>query len=139
MCIRDSTKQFDAVSNKLQVFSLWENQMRSIDVSQLRDTVDCPTCKQQNFVWLSGERGSQTSVLCGRNSVQLSFGQRKNIDLDELANRLKGMGQVKKNQFMLRFFADDISITVFSDSRAIVSGTDDPAVARKIYTQYLGG
>ena len=137
--IKILTKQFNSVSNKLQVFSLWENQMRSIDVSQLKDTVDCPTCKQQNFVWLSGERGSQTSVLCGRNSVQLSFGHRKKIDLNELANRLKGLGQVKQNQFMLRFFADDISITVFSDSRAIISGTDDPAVARKIYTQYLGG
>ena len=137
--IKILTKQFDAVSEKLQVFSLWENQMRSIDVSQLRETVDCPTCKQQNFVWLSGERGSQTSVLCGRNSVQLSFGQRKKINLNVLANRLKEQGQVKQNQFMLRFFADDIAITVFSDSRAIVSGTDDPAVARKIYTQYLGG
>jgi len=113
--------------------------MRSIDVSQLRDTVDCPTCKQQNFVWLSGERGNQTSVLCGRNSVQLSSSQRKKIDLVELAHRLEGLGQVKQNQFMLRFFADDITITVFSDARAIISGTDNPAVARKIYTQYLGG
>ena len=137
--IKILTKQFDSVSNKLQVFSLWENQMRSIDVSRLRDTVDCPTCKQHNFVWLAGERGSHASVLCGRNSVQLSFGQRKKIDLNELANRLNGLGQVKQNQFMLRFFADDITITVFSDSRAIVSGTDDPVLARKIYTQYLGG
>ena len=71
--------------------------------------------------------------------MQLSFGQRKKIDLNELANRLNGLGQVKQNQFMLRFFADDITITVFSDSRAIVSGTDDPVLARKIYTQYLGG
>ena len=137
--IKILTKQFDAVSNKLQVFSLWENQMRSIDVSQLRDTVDCPTCKQQNFVWLSGQRGSQTSVLCGRNSVQLNFDDGKELDLDELATRLKELGKVKRNEFMLRFIIDDITMTVFTDSRAIVSGTDDPAVARKIYTQYLGG
>ena len=42
--IKILTKQYDAVSKKLQVFSLWDNQMRSIDLSQLRDTVDCPTC-----------------------------------------------------------------------------------------------
>ena len=137
--IKILTKQFDAVSKNLQVFSLWENQMRSIDVSQLRNNVDCPTCKQQQFVWLSGQRGNQTSVLCGRNSVQLSFGEDKELDLDELATRLKKLGQVKQNQFMLRFIIDDITMTVFTDSRAIVSGTDDPAVARKIYTQYLGG
>ena len=137
--IKILTKQLDAVSKKLQVFSLWENQMRSIDVSQLRDKVDCPTCKQHTFAWLSGEQGSQTAVLCGRNSVQLSFGDRKEIDLNELAGRLEELGDVKLNQFMLRFFAGDITITVFKDSRAIISGTDDPAVARKIYTQYLGG
>ena len=137
--IKILTQQFDAVSKKLQVFSLWENQMRSIDVSQLRDNVDCPTCKQQNFAWLSGEQGSQTAVLCGRNSVQLSFGDKRQIDLNELAGRLEKLGEVKLNQFMLRFTADDITITVFKDSRAIISGTDDPAVARKIHTQYLGG
>lgn len=137
--IKILTQQFDAVSQKLQVFSLWENQMRSIDMSQLRDKVDCPTCKQHTFAWLAGERGSQTAVLCGRNSVQLSFGEREEMDLNELAGRLEKLGQVKLNQFMLRFVADDITITVFKDSRAIISGTDDPAVARKIYTQYLGG
>ena len=137
--IKILTKQFDSVSRKLQVFSLWDNQMRSIDVSQLRDKVDCPTCKLQTFAWLSGEQGSQTAVLCGRNSVQLSFGDRKETDLDELASRLEKLGEVKLNKFMLRFVADDITITVFRDSRAIVSGTDDPAIARKIYTQFLGG
>ena len=137
--IKILTKQFEAVSRKLQVFSLWDNQMRSIDLSQLRDKVDCPTCKQRNFSWLSGKQGSQTAVLCGRNSVQLSFGDRKEIDLAELGSRLEKLGEVKLNQFMLRFHADDVTITVFKDSRAIISGTDDPAVARKIYTQYLGG
>ena len=137
--IKILTKQFDAVSQKLQVFSLWENQMRAIDVSQLRENVDCPTCKQETFAWLSGEQGSQTAVLCGRNSVQLSFGERKEMDLNELASRLEKVGEVKLNQFMLRFSLEEITITVFKDSRAIISGTDDPAIARKIYTQYLGG
>ena len=137
--IKILTQQLDAVSRKLQVFSLWDNQMRSIDLSQLRNKVDCPTCKQQSFAWLSGKQGSQTAVLCGRNSVQLSFRDRKQIDLDELASRLKKLGEVKLNQFMLRFSAQEITITVFKDSRAIISGTNDPAVARKIYTQYLGG
>ena len=137
--IKILTRQFDAVSKKLQVFSLWDNQMRSIDLSQLRDKVDCPTCRQRTFAWLTGEQGSQTAVLCGRNSVQLSFSEREKIDLGELAGRLEKLGRVKLNQFMLRFFADDITITVFKDSRAIISGTDDPTIARKIYTQYLGG
>ena len=29
-------------------------------------------------------------------------------------------------------------VTVFQDGRAIVSGTDDPAVAKRVYAQYVG-
>jgi adenylyltransferase/sulfurtransferase len=33
---------------------------------------------------------------------------------------------------------DPYELTVFADGRAIVKGTDDPAMARKIYAQYVG-
>ncbi|MCL4148482.1 UNVERIFIED_CONTAM: hypothetical protein GTU68_037376 [Idotea baltica] len=136
--IKILTGQLDAVSRKLQVFSMWDNQSRSIDLSNLRDSVQCPTCKQKKFDWLAGNRGSQTAILCGRNAVQLNFADREKLDLDAVALRLQELGTVKQNAFMLRFFKDDIAITVFPDARAIISGTDDPAVARKIYTQFLG-
>jgi adenylyltransferase/sulfurtransferase len=136
--IKILTGQLDAVSRKLQVFSLWDNHSRFIDLSDLRDSVQCPTCKQKKFDWLRGNRGSQAAILCGRNSVQLNFADREKLNLDALALRLKPLGEVKQNAFMLRFFKDDIAITVFPDARAIISGTDDPAVARKIYTQFLG-
>lgn len=128
----------EAVSRKLSVFSLWENDMRQLDVSKLRDQVDCPTCKQHSYRWLDGSRGSQSAVLCGRNAVQLSFPDRPELSLVELADRLRSMGRVESNPFLLRFFAEPYSLTVFPDGRAIVSGTDDVAVARKLYAQYLG-
>lgn len=128
----------DAISRKLSIFSLWENQFRQMDVSQLRDSVDCPTCQQRKFEWLSGQLGSQSAVLCGRNAVQLSFPQREAISLDQLETRLKPLGAVERNRFLLKFSVDDYSITAFPDGRAIVSGTDDIAVARKLHAQYLG-
>jgi adenylyltransferase/sulfurtransferase len=136
--IKILTGQLDAVSRKLQVFSLWDNQARSIDVSDLREKVNCPTCQQMKFRWLNGDRGSQTAILCGRNAVQLSFPGRGAIDFEALDQRLGSLGTVSRNQFMLRFTQNDHTITVFPDGRAIVSGTDDPAVARKLYTQFLG-
>jgi len=128
----------DAVSRKLSVFSLWENDVRQLDISKLRDQVDCPTCKQQKFEWLSGDRGSHSAVLCGRNAVQLSFPDRPEISLDELEKRLKDLGRVETNPFLLRFYIGEFVITVFPDGRAIVSGTEDISVARKLYAQYLG-
>lgn len=130
--------QRDAVSRKLQVFSMWDNQSRSIDVENLRDKVDCPTCKQMNFKWLDGDQGSQTAVLCGRNAVQVNFSQRRDLDLVELEQRLSSLGEVTRNKFMLRFEYGEYLMTVFPDARAIISGTDEPAVARKLCTQFLG-
>ena len=125
-------------SKKLNVFALWENDARQLDVSKLREQVDCPTCKQQSFQWLSGERGSHSAVLCGRNAVQLSFPDRQSISLNDLAFRLRDIGKVEVNAFLLRFYVDEFVLTVFPDGRAIVSGTDEVSVARKLYSQYLG-
>ena len=128
----------EAVSRQLTVVGLWSNHFRTMDVSALRDKVDCPTCKQKKFEWLSGQRGSQTAIMCGRNAVQLSFAERQPIDLDSLADRLRPLGKVEQNPFLIRFHVEDFSITAFADGRAIVSGTEEIAVAKKLYAQYLG-
>ena len=52
--------------------------------------------------------------------------------------RLEGQGPVRANPFLLRFDVDRYELTVFTDGRAIVKGTDNPAIARKIYAQYIG-
>ena len=128
----------DAVSKNLTIVGLWSNQFRTMDVSNLRDKVDCPTCKHNKFEWLSGQRGSQTAIMCGRNAVQLSFAERQPVDLDSLAERLRPLGKVEQNPFLLRFHVEEFSITAFSDGRAIVSGTEEIAIAKKLYAQYLG-
>jgi len=127
-----------AVSRKLKVFSLWDNEMRSMDVSGLRDAVDCPTCKGRQFRWLAGQRGSQSAVLCGRNAVQLSFSEREPVSLESLESRLSSLGAVQRNRFLLKFTIEDYVITVFADGRAIISGTDEISVARRLYAQYVG-
>ena len=128
----------DAVSKKLTILGLWSNEARSMDVEQLRQKVDCPTCKGNSFQWLSGKRGSQSAILCGRNAVQLSFEQRTSLDLKSLAKRLKPLGKVEQNAFLLRFHIDGYSITAFLDGRAIISGTEEISIAKKLYAQYLG-
>ncbi len=127
----------DAVSRSLTIVDIWQNHLRRIDVSKLRDQVDCPTCKHGEFPWLSGRSASRTAVLCGRNAVQLSHpGQ--SISLDELAQRLAAVGRVTRNQYLLRLEVEGYELTVFPDARAIISGTDDVAVARAVYAKYVG-
>ncbi len=127
-----------AVNRKLNVFEMWSNTFRQMDISALRESVECPVCQERHFDWLDGQRESQSVVLCGRNAVQLSFSGGAKISLDDLAKKLSGVAEVTKNAFLVRFHVGDFSVTVFRDGRGIVSGTDDLSVAKRIYAQYVG-
>ena len=126
-----------AVAPVLTVVDLWNGRLRQVDLSSLRDQVDCPTCKKSDFPWLDGKEGSRTAVLCGRNAVQLSHAGAA-VDLGRLAQRLEGVGRVVCNTFLLRLHVDSYEITVFPDGRAIVGGTDDIATAKTIHAKYIG-
>jgi adenylyltransferase/sulfurtransferase len=128
----------EAVNPHLVVLDLWQNQLRQIKVAGLRDAGDCRTCKQRDFVWLRGEQGSQPAVLCGRNAVQLAPGGRESISLEELERKLRGVGTVFRNPFLLRLNIDGYQITVFADGRAIIGGTSEIGLARGIYARYIG-
>lgn len=130
----------DAINRKLNVFEMWTNDYRQLEMQHLRASIQCPTCKLKQFQWLSGQLARHPAVLCGRNAVQISpANQNEKIDLSDLATRMKKTGTVEVNKFLLRLIVDDFTVTVFSDGRAIISGTDDLVTAKRIYAQYIGG
>jgi adenylyltransferase/sulfurtransferase len=126
----------DAVSHALTVVDLWQNHLRRIDLKDLRDRVDCPTCRRGQFPWLSGCAGSRSAILCGRNAVQLSHPD-TSISLDELARQLQGIGHLTRNPFLLRLKVENYELTVFPDGRSIISGTNDITTARAVYAKYV--
>jgi len=60
------------------------------------------------------------------------------LDLEELKARLEPLGEVRFNEFALRFIIPPYEMTVFADGRAIVKGTSDTGVARSLYARYVG-
>jgi adenylyltransferase/sulfurtransferase len=60
------------------------------------------------------------------------------LDLPGLADKLKNISDVKQNEYLLRFVSGENEMTVFSDGRAIIRGTDDVTVARSLYAKYIG-
>lgn len=128
----------DAVSQFLNVIDLWDNRIRQVSLAKLRDSTDCPTCKRHEYPWLDGDRGGHTAVLCGRNSVQLTFGQDAALPLEQLAEKLKQVGVVNLNPFLLRLEVDQYQLTIFRDGRAIIGGTEDVAEAKTIYARFIG-
>ncbi len=137
------TRNFDRVSRTLLTFDLWANTVRQLEVTRAYDDGDCPCCKHRRFEYLDGTLGSGTTVLCGRDAVQIR--QRReadDVDLAEIAGRLEAHGDVKVNAFMLRARLLDrgrpYEITLFPDGRAIVKGTHEPNVARALYAKFIG-
>lgn len=129
----------DAVNRRLAIVDLWGNQMRTIGVSRLTSEAACRTCGERDFPWLEGRRGASAVSLCGRNAVQLAPSAPGRVSLQELAAKLRDMGRVSVNEFLLRLEVGKYRLTVFADGRTIVGGTSDPAEAKVVHARYVGG
>ena len=127
----------EAISRTWTIIDLWDNTLRQIKLDSAR-AADCRCCGQREFPWLSGELGSHTAVLCGRNAVQLSFPGKGALSLDSLAEKLASVGEVTRNKYLVRATIGEHQLTIFPDGRAVISGTEDIAAARSIYAKYIG-
>lgn len=137
------TGNLDRMCPTLLNIDLWTNTVASLKVENVYASSDCPCCKHGRFEYLDGERGSDAATLCGREAVQLTHGQGVGgLDLEDLAERLRPHGEVKSSAHLLRAAITDngksYTLSVFPDGRAIVHGTSEAAVARSVYTKYIG-
>jgi molybdopterin/thiamine biosynthesis adenylyltransferase len=126
------------INRRMLCFDVWENSYRQIEIANVRDEGDCPCCQLRRFEFLEGVGNSAATTLCGRDSVQISVRQGSGLNLKELAQRLKAVGKVQINEFLLRLTVDQFEIAVFPDGRGIVRGTKDAQVARSLYAKYVG-
>ena len=127
-----------SASQALQCFSLWDGRHRQIDLARLRETGNCPACHLGAREWLSGTRSSQLAVLCGRNALQIRPSEPQQLDLNALASRLRTVGETSVTRFFLKVQLGPHRLTVFPDGRAIIEGTTEPAVAKRLYAQFVG-
>lgn len=135
------TGQGETIPQQLTIVDVWGATWRTVSLEGLRESGECPACGQGRRDWLHGKSGTQSTVLCGRNSVQISPAEAFRLSLEELAAKLSPLGAVKQNAFLLRFTptGSDCELTIFRDGRAIIQGTDDATVARGLYVRYVGG
>ena len=126
--------RFEDLHESLLAYDVWRNRFQRL---KPRTDPSCRACGARDFVHLEG--GGPTYVsLCGRNSVQIHQREPRKLDLAALQTRLARFGSVKANDFLLRCLLEPYELTVFPDGRAIIKGTQDPAVARGLYAKYIG-
>src|SRR5437660_11891276 len=130
------TGQIDTLHRSLMQFDVWRNESRRISVG--KPVATCLTCGAHKFESLENGSDEFAAVLCGRHAVQISPSHPVRVDLSELSKRLSTAGDVKANDYLLRFRTGDFEMTVFQDARSIIRGTDDIATARSLYAKYVG-
>jgi molybdopterin-synthase adenylyltransferase len=124
----------DALDGRLLSTDVWTGHTQAIRVAR---NPECRACAKHHYTYLEGQAQPHIT-LCGRDSVQIHERHRA-LDLAALARRLHPVvGEVRQNDFLIRFRVAAYEMTVFADGRAILKGTTDPAVARSLYSRYLG-
>lgn len=116
---------------------VWEGRFTRVALPYRPEESRCPCCVERRFDLLSVET-PQTAALCGRDSVQVRPLVPSKPDFATLAERLRPLGEVVANEYLLRFRTEDLELTLFSDGRAIVKGTTDPARARSLVARTFG-
>jgi adenylyltransferase/sulfurtransferase len=130
------TSDVTSLHKSLMQFDVWRNEWRKISIGQPLN--DCPTCALGAFETLNSEVREFAAVMCGRHAVQISPSESVHIDLGALREKLAPAGEVKANDYLLRFRTGEYELTVFQDARSIIRGTDDIATARSLYSKYIG-
>ena len=124
----------ETLHGRLVACDVWKGRFQSIRVAR---NPGCRACGQRKFTFLAGAAQPHISM-CGRDSVQIHE-RRRRLDLGELQARLApAVADVRHNDFLLRFRVPPYQLTVFPDGRAIIQGTQDPAIARSLYARYIG-
>jgi adenylyltransferase/sulfurtransferase len=126
----------DDLHGSLMQFDVWRNEWRRFGPGAPR--ADCPVCGLGQFETLSPETHEAAAVLCGRDAIQISPSQPTRVNFASLAERLRRAGEVKFNEYLLRFRTGNFELTVFKDARSIIRGTNEIATARSLYAKYIG-
>ena len=130
------TRQEKELHKSLMQFDVWRNEWRRISIGA--PVTDCPACSRHEFATLEPGNGDFTAVLCGRHAVQVSPSRPARIDLNLLGKRLAPSGEVRLNDYLLRFQTGEFEMTIFQDARSIIRGTDDVPTARSLYARFVG-
>lgn len=130
------TGHLDPAGVRLTAYDVWSHRFQRIEIGT-ESMNTCPVCATGTFEYLDGNP-LRTITLCGRNAVQLIPGVRGDLNFTELSKSIGAFGAVQFNEFLLKCSSPPYEITLFKDGRAIVKGTEEPGLARSVYSKMVG-
>jgi len=126
----------EALRTSLLTFDLWNNQYHTMKVERAKKRT-CPSCGEHpSYPSLNNQGRTKSEVLCGRNTVQIRSPQEPNFDV--LKERLKRIGTMKANDFLISVEYETYRLVFFQDGRTLIHGTNSIEKAKSIYYQLAG-
>jgi adenylyltransferase/sulfurtransferase len=125
----------ESTNSNLLVYDTWNH---SFDSIMVKKNEKCECCGKKNYEFIDSDEQEIITSLCGRNAIQITPADPKELSLKSIGDKLEKLGTVKCSDFIMLFKNDETEISLFRDGRAIIKGTDDEAVARTIYARYIG-
>lgn len=132
-------EDWDAVRTSFVSFDVWRNQYTTMKMSKAK-FAGCLSCgEERTYPYLERENATKTTVLCGRDTVQIRPASDRAISLEQLAKQLSALGyDVKGNPYLLSVEMEAERMVIFQDGRALIHGTKDLSHAKSIYQRILG-
>ncbi len=124
-----------STNSNLIVYDTWN---QSFDSVKVKKNEKCPCCVDKNYEYLNSDEQEIITSLCGRNAIQITPADPKQLVLGDIASKLEKLGTVKCSDYIMIFKTDDTEISLFRDGRAIIKGTNNENIARSIYARYIG-
>jgi sulfur carrier protein ThiS adenylyltransferase len=132
-------EDWEAVRTSFVSFDLWRNQYTSMKMSKAK-FAGCSSCgENRTYPYLDQENMTKTTVLCGRDTVQIRPSSKGEISLKQLAGQFDSLGfSVKGNPYLIAVEMGKERMVIFKDGRALIHGTKDLTHAKSLYQRILG-
>ena len=132
-CMKLLVEDFDSLRKTFLSIDLWKNQNYTFRVDKAI-SAECLSCgSDATYPYLDYETQTKTSVLCGRNTVQLRPPTHSSFSLERLEAKLNKFHIVKRNPYLLTCEFESCRFVFFQDGRVFIHGKDDVLKAKKIY------
>ncbi|MEK4023289.1 ThiF family adenylyltransferase [Sporosarcina sp. FSL W7-1283] len=124
---------------RLESTDLWTDERASMEVKSMKKS-SCPSCSAQpSYPFLSASEVVRTAVLCGRDTVQLTWPKNRQVELAPFADSIREtVSNLLHNPYLVSCEYNDHRLVLFRDGRMLIHGTKDITEARKIAAGLLG-
>jgi len=128
-----------AIHESVWSVDFWKNRFRELSIDRL-PSQSCRACGEHHYDFLEGHHASAgaTMTLCGRSAVQITPSTSVAVELDQMASRWQGQGDVQQTRFFVRLTTSTLRLTLFRDGRAVIDGTEQTGQARAFYDRLVG-